>query len=41
VILRASGTEPLIRVTLEGQDAGDVQRLAESLAETVREELRD
>ncbi len=41
VILRASGTEPLIRVTLEGRDAGDVQRLAEQLAKTVREELRE
>ena len=39
VILRPSGTEPLIRVTLEGQDAGDVQRLAEELAETVRQAL--
>jgi phosphoglucosamine mutase len=39
VILRPSGTEPLIRVTLEGRDAGDVQRLAEELAQTVREEL--
>lgn len=41
VILRPSGTEPLIRVTLEGKDAGNVQRLAEQLADTVREELRD
>lgn len=41
VILRPSGTEPLIRVTLEGRDAEDVQRLAEQLADTVREELRD
>ena len=39
VILRPSGTEPLIRVTLEGRDAGDVQRLAEDLAETVRQTL--
>jgi len=41
VILRPSGTEPLIRVTLEGQDAEDVQRLAEELAQIVRDELRD
>lgn len=39
VILRPSGTEPLIRVTLEGRDASEVQRLAEQLADTVREEL--
>ncbi len=40
VILRPSGTEPLIRVTLEGRDADVVQRLAEQLADTVREELK-
>ena len=39
VILRPSGTEPLIRVTLEGADPGQVQRLAEQLADTVRSEL--
>lgn len=41
VILRPSGTEPLIRVTLEGSDHGQVQRLARQLADTVREELQD
>ena len=40
VILRPSGTEPLIRVTLEGSDSTQVQRLAQQLAETVREELQ-
>lgn len=40
VILRPSGTEPLIRVTLEGSDSALVQRLAEQLAATVREELQ-
>jgi phosphoglucosamine mutase len=39
VILRPSGTEPLIRVTLEGDDAIMVERLAEQLADVVREEL--
>jgi len=41
VILRSSGTEPLVRVTLEGADPGQVERLANELAKTVREELRD
>jgi phosphoglucosamine mutase len=41
VILRPSGTEPLIRVTLEGADPGQVERLANQLADTVREELLD
>jgi phosphoglucosamine mutase len=36
VVLRASGTEPLIRVTVEGEDAVEVRRLADSLAEVVK-----
>ena len=39
VILRSSGTEPLIRVTLEGEDGEQVQQLAEELAAVVRREL--
>ena len=39
VILRPSGTEPLIRVTLEGMDASQVNQLAEELANVVRSEL--
>jgi phosphoglucosamine mutase len=36
VVLRASGTEPLVRVTIEGADGAEVQQLAEKLAETVK-----
>ncbi len=36
VVLRASGTEPLVRVTIEGADAAEVQQLAEKLAATVK-----
>jgi phosphoglucosamine mutase len=39
VILRPSGTEPLVRVTLEGMDSGQVTSLAEQLANVVRQEL--
>ena len=39
VILRPSGTEPLIRVTLEGRDEDQVNQLAEQLADIVRTEL--
>ena len=39
VILRPSGTEPLIRVTLEGMDETQVNRLAVELADVVRAEL--
>jgi phosphoglucosamine mutase len=34
--LRASGTEPLVRVTVEGDDAVEVQRLADGLARAVK-----
>jgi phosphoglucosamine mutase len=36
VVLRASGTEPLIRVMVEGRDADLVRATAEGLAEVVR-----
>jgi phosphoglucosamine mutase len=39
VILRPSGTEPLIRVTLEGSDESQVKSFAAELAELVRAEL--
>lgn len=35
VVLRASGTEPVIRVMVEGQDADTVNELAEALADAV------
>jgi phosphoglucosamine mutase len=41
VILRASGTEPLVRVTLEGEDGALVEQLANDLADVVRTELQD
>jgi len=37
--LRASGTEPLIRVMVEGQDAGLVAKCANELAEVVRQAI--
>lgn len=41
VILRPSGTEPLIRVTVEGRRHEEVQRLAEQLAGSVTRALRE
>ena len=35
VVLRPSGTEPLVRVTVEGEDAEEVRRLAQGLADAV------
>ncbi len=40
VVLRASGTEPLIRVMVEGQDADLVRAIAEGLAGVVRTAAR-
>lgn len=37
VLLRASGTEPLLRVMVEGRDAAQVERLAHQLADAVRD----
>jgi len=39
VLLRASGTEPLIRVMVESESATDAQELATSLAALVKSEL--
>jgi phosphoglucosamine mutase len=40
VLLRSSGTEPLVRVMVEGQDGDLVHELAHRLAEDVRSALR-
>lgn len=37
VLLRPSGTEPLLRVMVEGQDAQQVGQLAESIASAIRQ----
>ena len=39
LILRPSGTEPLIRVTVEGEDEQQVKQLAQELADVVSAEL--
>jgi len=39
VILRPSGTEPVVRVTVEGFDSGQVHQLAEELASSVEQVL--
>jgi phosphoglucosamine mutase len=36
VVLRASGTEPVVRVMVEGEVAADVRRLAEIIAQAVK-----
>ena len=39
VLVRASGTEPLVRVMLEGKDQEKINVLAQEIAEVVRERL--
>ena len=39
VLLRASGTEPLVRVMVEGENASQVERLAKQLASVVEEAI--
>ena len=36
LLLRASGTEPVIRVMVEGDDAAEIQQLAEQVAGVIR-----
>jgi len=36
VLLRPSGTEPVVRVMVEGEDGERVRRLAESIANAMR-----
>jgi phosphoglucosamine mutase len=40
VLLRASGTEPVIRVMVEGEGHGFISELAESLAHAIRQQTR-
>ena len=37
VLLRPSGTEPLVRVMVEGEDAVQVERICQTLADVVAE----
>ena len=39
VLVRASGTEPLVRVMIEGKNDEQINRLADQIAEVVRERL--
>ena len=41
VLLRASGTEPVIRVMVEGEAHAFISELAQSLAHTIRRQTRD
>ena len=39
ILVRASGTEPLIRVMVEGEDSSEITSIANQAAELVRERL--
>ena len=40
VLVRPSGTEPLIRVMIEGSDKGEISDYAKELANMIEEELK-
>ncbi|MBS4538284.1 phosphoglucosamine mutase [Clostridium sp. D2Q-11] len=40
VLIRPSGTEPLVRVMIEGKDKEEIQTIAEKLAELIEERLK-
>ena len=37
ILVRASGTEPLIRVMIEGQDVKEIEKMANNIADVIRE----
>jgi len=39
ILVRASGTEPLIRVMAEGPALSELEQLAEQVAQVIRDEL--
>ena len=39
ILVRLSGTEPLIRVMAEGKDAGEIEETAQAIAGVIRERL--
>ncbi len=41
ILVRPSGTEPLLRVMVEGQDPAQIQQLAEQVADVIRQQLAE
>ena len=39
LVVRASGTEPLIRIMIEGKQKEEIKKLAENLAELIKKKL--
>ncbi len=39
VLIRPSGTQPLVRVMLEGKEEGQINKLANDLADLIKEKL--
>lgn len=40
VVIRPSGTEPLLRVMLEGEDEDELKRLAKDLVDLIERETK-
>jgi phosphoglucosamine mutase len=41
VLIRPSGTEPLVRVMLEGKDQEELNKYADELVELIQKELKE
>ena len=39
ILVRPSGTEPLLRVMVEGENEAEIQELADYVADVIREQL--
>jgi phosphoglucosamine mutase len=40
VVIRPSGTEPLVRVMIEGKDRDEIEKDAKALAQLIEERLK-
>ena len=39
VVIRPSGTEPMVRVMIEGKDEGEIKKIAKELAKIIEDKI--